>query len=62
VGHTAAAKSFDEDAVRLAVTAHVRHAETEYDSFLAQGYDRREARALVSGAVERVLGRWGASA
>jgi hypothetical protein len=31
VGRSAAAKELDEQAVRLAVIAHVRHPETEYD-------------------------------
>ena len=54
----AAAKELDEQAIRLAVVAHVRHAETDYDSLLAAGYDRWEARARVEGAVARVLDRW----
>lgn len=61
VGRSAAAKEFDEQAIRLAVAAHVRHAETDYDSFLAAGYDRWEARARVEGAVGRVLARWAAA-
>jgi len=55
IGRTAAAKSLDEDAVRLAVVAHVRHTETNYDALLANGYDRWEARAAVDGIVNRVL-------
>lgn len=47
VGRTAAAKAFSEEAVQRAVHAHVRHAETKYDLYLAQGYDRHEARSLV---------------
>jgi hypothetical protein len=58
IGRTAAAKRFDRDAVRLAVIAHVRHAETEYDELLAQGHDRHVARAEVEGAIHRVLARW----
>lgn len=58
VGRSAAAKALDAQAVRLAVTAHLRHAETEYDSLLAMGLDRWEARAQVAGAVARVLARW----
>jgi len=37
---SAAAKDFDEQAVRLAVTAYIRHTETLYDELLAAGYDR----------------------
>jgi hypothetical protein len=58
VGRSAAAKSLDENAIRLAVTAHVRHAETGYDALLAQGFDRWDARAQVEGDVARVLSQW----
>jgi hypothetical protein len=58
VGRSAAAKRLDEEAVRLAVVAHARHAETRYDDLLARGYDRQEARAHVEDAVREVLRRW----
>lgn len=58
VGRSAAAKSLDENAVRLAVMAHIRHVETEYDTLLADGYDRHEARAAVETAVNQVMARW----
>lgn len=58
VGRSAAAKSLDENAVRLAVMAHVRHVETQYDTLLANGYDRREARSAVERAVHQVLACW----
>ena len=58
VGRSAAAKELDENTVRLAVITHIRHVETPYDLHLAQGYDRREARAMVEREVERVLDRW----
>jgi hypothetical protein len=58
VGRSAAAKSLDQDAIHLAVVAHIRHAETQYDALLARGYDRWEARAQVEEAVGRVLARW----
>jgi hypothetical protein len=58
VGRSAAAKDLDADAIRLAVVAHIRHAETNYDTLLAQGFERRDARAQVEGAVDRVLARW----
>ena len=58
VGRSAAAKSFDEQAIRLAVVAHVRHAETPYDRLLASGQDRHSARAEVEREVARVLHRW----
>jgi hypothetical protein len=58
VGRSAAARQLDADAVRLAVAAHVRHAETRYDQLLAAGHDRWEARAEVEGDVYRVLNQW----
>lgn len=58
VGRSAAAKSLDEGAVRLAVIAHVRHAETKYDEHLIRGVERHEAREQVEGAIGRVLARW----
>ena len=61
VGRSAAAKSFDENAVRLAVIAHIRHTETQYDDLLATGYERWEARAHVEKAVAQVLNSWEAS-
>jgi hypothetical protein len=58
VGRSASAKALDEDAVRLAVIAHVRHRETNYDEFLARGYERSEARAEVEEDVHRILEMW----
>jgi hypothetical protein len=58
VGRSAAAKSLDANTIRLAVIAHVRHAETNYDALLAQGHDRWDARAQVEGDVARVLTQW----
>jgi hypothetical protein len=58
VGRSAAAQRLDADAVRLAVIAHVRHAETDYDQLLSQGYERWMARAEVEGQVAHVLGSW----
>jgi len=58
VGRSAAAKSFDDEAVRLAVTAHVRHRETNYDSLLANGWFRGQARAQVRDRTETMLAKW----
>jgi hypothetical protein len=58
IGRTAAAKSFDGAAIDLAVLAHIRHAETEYDHLLSQGVDRYQARARVAGLVDAVVRRW----
>ena len=57
-----AAALYDEleaaEAVRLVVSAHVRHAETHYDELLSQGCERWLAQAEVESQVARVLARW----
>jgi hypothetical protein len=58
VGRSAAAKALDEHAVRLAVTAHVRHVKTPYDGLLMRGWERPEARYQVDEAVQAVLAEW----
>ncbi len=58
VGRSASAKSLDEEAVRLAVIAHIRHQETQYDRLLARGYERWDARHEVEEAVARAMKRW----
>jgi hypothetical protein len=58
VGRTAAAKDLDEQVVRLAVVAHVRHTDTEYDTLLIGGWDRQQARARVDENVSAMLGEW----
>jgi hypothetical protein len=44
--------------VRLAVVAHVRHAETDYDKLLTEGLERSDARHEVRDGVNRVLDAW----
>ena len=58
IGRSAAGKSLEEDAVRLAVTAHIQHAETRYDELLAEGYERLDARDQVEEEVRRILAEW----
>ena len=58
VGRTAAGRALDPEALALAVTAAVRHAETRYDELLMSGVDRAEARARVRPEVERILEGW----
>jgi hypothetical protein len=58
IGRSAAAKDLDEDAVRLAVVAHIRHTETPYDTLLARGYERWDARAQVEEVVARAVTHW----
>jgi hypothetical protein len=58
IGRTAAAKDFDDEAIELAVRAHVRHCHTRYDQLLAHGSDREFARASVRREVETILEQW----
>ncbi len=58
IGRSAAAKSFDEAAVLLAVAAHVRHRETNYDELLSEEWDRADARTQVRRHVDEILRSW----
>lgn len=58
VGRSASAKNLDENAVRLAVIAHIRHAETNYDELLSRGMERWEARDEVKEQIDTILSRW----
>jgi hypothetical protein len=46
-------------ALWLALVARVRHAHTEYDALLADGYDRDSARFFTREPANAVLMRWG---
>jgi hypothetical protein len=59
VGRSASAKSFDDHAISLAVAAHIRHRQTNYDQLLAR-MDRNDARAYVRQQVNELLHRWAA--
>jgi len=48
-------------AVWLATVAHIRHAHTEYDMLMDEGYDRDAARFFVLDAINAMLDRWGAT-
>ena len=58
IGRTAAARELDEETVRLAVRAHIRHTETAYDELLVSGYDRISARSEVEARIHGVLTQW----
>lgn len=58
VGRSASARSLDENSVRLAVIAHIRHAETNYDELLSRGLERSDAREMVAGEIDELLGCW----
>lgn len=48
-------------AVWLATVAHVRHAHTDYEKLLEEGYDRDSARFFVIDQVNATLTRWRAT-
>ena len=58
VGRSASAKNLDEQAVKMAVIAHIRHTQTDYDELLAQGYAREDARNEVRDKISAVLESW----
>jgi hypothetical protein len=61
VGRTASAKGLADKAVDLAVIAHIRHAETQYDQLLQRYWDRRDARASIAEKVRHIRAKWGRS-
>lgn len=58
VGRSAAGRALDPEAIRLAVTASVRHIDTDYDELLMSGVDRDDAREQVHGRVSTILDTW----
>jgi len=58
VGRSAQAKSLDEKSILLAVIAHIRHAETNYDELLMQGMDRSSARDEVREEIDQLVAQW----
>lgn len=58
IGRSREAKRFDEEAITIAVAAHIRHAETEYDGLLMRGIERYDARRIIAAKVNQVLENW----
>lgn len=58
IGRSRDAKSLEPAAVELAVRAHVRHRETDYDLRLARSGDRFESRHETGEQVDTVLSAW----
>ncbi len=48
-----------QTAAWLSLVAFVRHALTEYDGLLEEGYDQESARHFVAGEIQAVLSEWG---
>jgi hypothetical protein len=59
VGRSAAGRALDDQALRLAVAAYVRHRHTRYDELLMNGQERAAARSQVREEMDSVLARWG---
>ena len=58
IGRSAAAKDLSDDAIDLAVRAHIRHRWTTYDELLMSGRDRADSRAAVGSDVDAIIQRW----
>ncbi len=58
IGRSADAKEFSNAAIDLAVIAHIRHHETNYDHYLAVSLDRETARDAVKDEINRILTFW----
>lgn len=58
VGRTAAAKQFNETMIDLAVEAHIRHTETNYDKQFGKGLQKREIRAGLKQSITRIMQSW----
>jgi len=58
VGRAAFAKELEENAIVLAVRAHIRHAYTSYDDLLLRGLDRHSARQSIEDHIYRIESNW----
>ena len=58
VGRSAAGKNLEEEALRLAAIAFIRHRHTTYDDLLMNGMDRASARQSVWDKIEETLQHW----
>ncbi|MFC1542996.1 DUF2293 domain-containing protein [Candidatus Neomarinimicrobiota bacterium] len=58
VGRSDSAKRLDPGIINLAVWAHIRHQNTEYDMLLADGLPREEAKNSVTAEVDSIIVSW----
>ncbi|MEK6720649.1 MAG: DUF2293 domain-containing protein [Chloroflexota bacterium] len=58
IGRSSAAKDLSDQAVDLAVRAHIHHRWTAYDELMMSGRDRSDARAAVRSEVDAIVQRW----
>ncbi|WP_082408173.1 DUF2293 domain-containing protein [Verrucomicrobium spinosum] len=54
----AAREELDDESLKLAVRAHIRHTETPYDKLFERGYKKEQARDAVIDIVNRVERKW----
>ncbi len=58
VGRSGSGRAVEEEALRAAVIAAIRHRHTKYDRLLMRGMGRMDARDAVRDDIDRVLDRW----
>ena len=58
IGRTAAGRRLEDESVRLAVIASIRHRHTNYDEILMRTADRPAARAQVRDKINAILRAW----
>jgi len=58
VGRTSGGRALEEEALRAAVVAAIRHRHTKYDRLLMKGVSRMEARDAVRNDIDNLLERW----
>src|ERR1700752_5380198 len=58
VGRTASGRALEEEALRAAVVASIRHRHTKYDRLLMKVLGRMDARDAVRDDIDRVLESW----
>jgi hypothetical protein len=61
VGRSAAGRALDDEALRRAVIASIRHEDTSYDELLMSGIPRNLAREQIRDDIDRVLAAWSSS-
>lgn len=58
VGRSESGRNLEEEALRLAAVAYVRHSYTNYDELLMEGMERALAREYVRGKIDAILSQW----
>ena len=58
VGRSAVGRQLDEQALKLATIARIRHSHSDYDELLMTGWEQYEARKAVNPKVNDILWDW----